>query len=606
MNWSWEDIIRKIAQPAAVEEVETDCTGCGDSHPADEMTEIGGDHWCSRCAEKELTVCGECDDPIIYESAIWVGKHKDMPFCAECAKEAYPECAGCSKRHSKDDMREADDRMWCEDCLYENFEHCDKCEKWVESGDSHYIQSAEISLCDDCFGSDYTHCESCNDPVANMDARTGPNDREYCEDCFSESFSMCDNCHESVDTDDIITTDDGAYCKDCAPVEPHLHTDEPFEEYEWIEFGRDVVNPDSPVADRLTLLRQIVVREDLPLFKIRPTVRAIKDRFPDLIRSISRDVDINKLCMGNKFSADRIDEFMEKHEHPVGGLKVSIGGWDGDQILFEDHRNIVFRLDIGSVITDMYKAGKDAGAKILTEAVSAALHEHPAMPGVSIGWARVLPVDDGKVWFVEEMQSDFDNQYRKAIDSAKKNGAGFGLPPDQLRQGLEDAGAVLDRWHEYLLGKIHSIARENGVPYVAVISKKQLDEWQKVKCKQCGWAGSQKKLVDVANSRSGKGCPSCSNSADIEWPTIAVGKTRSNTKKKRYYQDAPKSLGYQLQEVEWEDLPQVVWMRKASKDKDISKRVAFTLSIGLYGSAMPRSAKFFLADLLPHTTSMPE
>ena len=127
-----------------------------------------------------------------------------------------------------------------------------------------------------------------------------------------------------------------------------------------------------------------------------------------------------------------------------------------------------------------------------------------------------------------------------------------GVSAEDVRLGWPLVSDLLDNWEQHLLAKLANIARENGVKTLAIISKAQLDAWEEIP--PPGYDTS--------------------------------GKTKSNTKRKRYYRDAPKSMGFTPENAELGGLKQEVWLRAASRDglfERMARLATFEVSLGLPG-----------------------
>lgn len=493
--------------------VQTLCGECA----IEAVGEDGGEATvCPECAE-DLKECHNCDKLIMPGAEVTVSGDE---CCAACAEEDSTVCDDCGDRDWNDNMThvESSDKSVCDSCRQNNYGHCEGCQQTFPDDEMHY---GDASLCDDCWGERMTTCQECGEEILIEDANYDEDEGGYfCSDCYTGG-----NLHEDV-------TDLG------------------------VDFDREVESDETPLAERLgVLLRLIGERGRMPISRL-------KKSHPGLAASIMAELDINKLADGNAITRELVEAARDGIEETFAGLRVSLGEWGGVQRLYNKN-NLVFRLDARDVIDELENrdgsadegSEERAAANLLEAAVDAGMSAHPIMPKSTIGWARVVPIDD--TWYIEELQSDFDADAGRIRRYVKSEGKTEKLPSsvsaEDVRLGWPLVRDLLDNWEHYLLAKVAGIARENGVKTLAVISKRQLDEWAE------------------------------------EPPPGAydtVGKTRSDSKRKRYYRDAPKGMGFTLEQTDIGGLEQKAWLRAASKRgmlERIPRLVAFELSLGLLG-----------------------
>lgn len=502
---------------AAARQVECDncgktqflCEGCAIEAIDEDMNDIGV---CAECAD-DLDECFECDKLILQDAEVAIG---GSDYCAKCAEESST-CDGCGDREFDKDLTR--------------------------------IESADRSVCDSC-KSDYGYCEGCSNYYHNEDMRSDGAGDSMCSDCWDETMVTCGECGEGVPKEDANWDDDEDeyFCSDCY-TGGSLHEDVTDL---GVDFDRNVEANETPLAERLgTLLRMMGDRGRMPISQLK------KSR-PGLAASIMAELDINKLADGNSITKELVEAARDSVEETYSGLRVSLGEWGGAQRLYNKN-NLVFRLDVRDLIDgdgSDASEGWAAATRLLEAAVATGAKAHPIMLESTIGWARVVPIDD--TWYVEELQSDFDSDAGRIRRYIKSKGKTERLPSsvsaEDVRLGWPLVKDLLDNWEQHLLAKVADIARENGVKTLAVISKRQLDEWTR-----------------------GNPPPS-----DYD----AVGKTKSDSKRRRYYRDAPRSMGFNLEEAEIGGLKQQVWLRAASRDglfERMARLAAFEASLGLPG-----------------------
>ena len=266
---------------------------------------------------------------------------------------------GCGRVISGMKSVEADGYLICPTCATNKAQRCDNCGQLYRHDD-------EEDYCGSCFA----ECEHCNSvaPVNTMHALG----TEWC----------CDECHS-----DILRT-------------MHCDLDDT-----GVEFQREV-GENTPLADRLMMLRALLGNA------ARIPVSHLKRGYPVLVRAVSKEMDINRLTVGTQLTAACIERALQAIEPAFEGLQVSVGRWVGAQRLYERRDNLVFRLDVGDVIKRFARDGDQGAAGLLRAAAMAAGQEHPVIPGSTLGWARITIVDGGSTWYVEELQSDFDDDAR--------------------------------------------------------------------------------------------------------------------------------------------------------------------------------------------------
>ena len=525
------------------------CEICGEPKP-DSKLDLGT---AKSDETTQIIYCDDCGFPCEKCRMIVVRDEEEPPieiagelYCESCAEDSH-DCDDCEERHWDDDLRRTTDgRTLCEECLSEN----------------------------------YFVCDSCNEYESDEEMNRTPNDSYMCNDCFGEYYFICGACGESASLTDAHDQGGNTVCADCYQGEgEEVHNeDKPLDRDDHIEFERDIGKA-LPLMDKLrTLGRLLGEKGRAPVAKLRQSHAA-------LLKSIAGEIDINLLMEKGSITADRIRQVAEKVETPYGGLQVSIGGWTGDQRMY-DEDNIVFRLDADDVMDDLRKQGDSAAAQLLRIAIDAQSDEHPVIYGSSIGWLRIVPFEEaeGTVWYIEEVQSDFDTEGLRKFVKTKGEAITVDyqfvdasqFDGEELKEAWNVVGSLLENWEHYLLAKVADIARENGVKNLAIISRQQLDEWMQDRCQECGWTG-------IARFK----CPNCGRTRSLvsisrpEGYDIG-GKTVSTSKRKRYYQNLPKEMGFELKETEMGGLPQKVWLRAASKSsvfERAAKHAAFIQSL---------------------------
>ncbi len=485
------------------------CEECAIEAIDEDMNDVGV---CAECAD-DLNECFECDELILQDAEVAIGGSN---YCAKCAEESST-CPGCGDREFDKDLT------------------------WIECADR--------SVCDSC-KSDYGYCEGCSNYYHNDDMRSGEGGDSMCSDCWDETMTTCGECGEDVPREDAIwdEDEDEYFCSDCS-TGGNLHADVTDL---GVDFDRNIESGETPLAERLgMLLRLMSDRGRMPISQL-------KKSHPGLAMSIMAELDINRLADGNSITKALVEAARDSIEETYSGLRVSLGEWGGAQRLYNKN-NLVFRLDVRDLIDgDGSGASEDwaAAARLLEAAAGAGMRAHPVILESTIGWARVVHLDD--TWYIEELQSDFDSDAGRIRRYVKSEGKTESLPSsvsaEDIRLGWPLVKDLLDNWEQYLLAKVADIARENGVKTLAIISKRQLDEWTKGNPPPSGYD--------------------------------AVGKTKSDSKRKRYYRDAPKSMGFNLEEAEIGGLEQQVWLRAASRYglfERMARLAAFEASLGLPG-----------------------
>ena len=518
-------------EPIAPDRPSKRCEECGDTAQVVK---------CDNC-DKTQFLCEECSTKAVNEDM------DDVSVCSECA-EYMSKCYKCDELIFSDSEVVIGGDYYCAKCGEES-SVCDDCDDREFDEDMTYIESAGKNVCESC-KSDYGFCESCQKHYHDDDMHYSDG-VSLCSECWSEQMVTCDECGTDIPTEDANWDDDANeyYCSNCY-TGGNLHIDATDL---GVDFDRAVESSETPLAERLgILLRLMGDRGKMPISQL-------KKSHPGLVTSIMAKLDINRLADGNVITKELVEAARDNIEETYEGLRVSLGEWGGAQRLYNKN-NLVFRLDVRDVIDELESrdgsadkgSQERAAVNLLEAAANAGMRTHPIMPESTIGWARVVQFDD--TWYVEELQSDFDavaGQIRKYVKTGGKTvRLPSGVSAEDVRLGWPLVSDLLDNWEQHLLAKLASIARENGVKTLAVISKAQLDAWRE----------SPPSGYDTA------------------------GKTKSDTKRKRYYRDAPKSMGFSLKEEEIGGLKQRVWLRAASRDglfERMARLVAFEVSLWL-------------------------
>lgn len=511
------------------------CETCG---------EVGEPVKCDNCGKKQI-LCRKCSYTATEEDG------GEAEVCSECADD-LKRCFKCDGLIYTDSEISIGGEDYCASCAEET-SNCDDCGEREFDKDMTHIESADKSVCSGC-GDNYGYCEGCSEYHSDEDMRFA-NDMALCDNCYNEQMVSCEECGEDILTEDANYDDDAGayYCSDCY-TGGNLHEDATDI---GVDFDRSVGSGETPLAERLgMLLRLMGGRGRMPISQL-------KKSHPGLAAAIMAELDINRLADGNAITKELVEAARGGVEETYEGLRVSLGEWGGAQRLYNKN-NLVFRLDVRDVIDEMESrdgsavegSQERAAVNLLEAAADAGMRAHPIMLSSTIGWARVVQLDDD-TWYIEELQSDFDAQAGRIRKYVKDKGKTVSLPSgvsaEDVRLGWPLVSDLLDNWEQHLLAKLAGIARENGVKTLAVISKAQLDAWR-----------------------------------DTPPPSAysTSGKTKSDTKRKRYYRDAPKSMGFSLEDAELGGLKQRVWLRAASRDglfERMARLAAFEASLGLPG-----------------------
>jgi len=532
-----------IVEPEGQLLLEVDGEAIAPERPRKRCEECGGAGEpvkCGNCGKTQY-LCREHTNTATDEDG------SELEVCSECAEDLET-CYNCDGLIFTDSAISIGNDNYCASCAEES-SNCDDCGDRELDEDLTHIESADKNICNSC-RNEYGYCERCNEYHHHDDMR----DSSLCDECWSEEMTECEECGTDIRRDDANIDDDtGApYCDDCFDG-GNLHEDATDL---GVEFDRGIKGDETPLSERLGMLLRIMGE------KGRMSISQLKKSHPGLASAIMSEYDVNRLSDGNSFTKEKVKKARDALEEKYEGLRVSVGEWSGDQRLYRKD-NLVFRLDVRDMIDEMEERDGSAGetsedraaVSLLEVAANAGMGAHPVIPKSTIGWARVVPFGD--TWYVEELQSDFDfgaGAIKKYVkDKGKTVSLPSGVSAEDVRVGWPLVSDLLDNWEQHLLAKLAEIARENGVKTLAIISKSQLDAWKE-------------------------------NPPGRDYSVS--GKTRSNTKRKRYYRDAPKSMGFDLKDEEIGGLQQKVWLRAASMDglfERMARLAAFEASLGFAG-----------------------
>lgn len=107
-----------------VENNDVTCRDCGSEAPAEDMTDLDGDHVCDSCHD-EYYSCNDCDDMIHGDDTYSVN---DGDMVCESCNDNYYTCEDCDVRVSGDYICTVGyDRNVCDSCRDNNYDYCEGC-----------------------------------------------------------------------------------------------------------------------------------------------------------------------------------------------------------------------------------------------------------------------------------------------------------------------------------------------------------------------------------------------------------------------------------------------------------------------------------------------
>jgi hypothetical protein len=319
-------------------------------------------YYCESCFDRNFYHCEQCDEyrdadqevsgPTIYGAR----RRSDIYFgCDECSSE----CDCCSKFGQTDDMQENSDlELICESCVNDYFSYCETCNKLFKTNETWFVDGGS-----------------------------------YCEDDYSESFFYCEGCDTHCPKDEgIVYTDEGAFCRDCAPPEGAKEIPQ--------QLNKMNLNPIENVSFHAStrgierLQKYIDQRGSISIKDFKLNFPQLETRYKDLIL----------MAKGKPITAEMLKAFEEKHGNKDYG--VSYSTWSGMQ---RSHRQsipqLVLHIEAQGEVLDALNA--DEFYLLLFEKINQASKQskHPHS-STQIGWAR-LELDRNKEFIlVDEIQCD--------------------------------------------------------------------------------------------------------------------------------------------------------------------------------------------------------
>lgn len=107
------------------------CFNCGEIEDVRDACKIGGDSWCSSCAEKKgYAQCSDCD--------AWIDDYLYDPdgniYCESCLPSDVRRCEKCGEICWEQDMTHTiEDEYYCSSCEDKHLNVCEKCESFSSS-----------------------------------------------------------------------------------------------------------------------------------------------------------------------------------------------------------------------------------------------------------------------------------------------------------------------------------------------------------------------------------------------------------------------------------------------------------------------------------------
>lgn len=149
------------------------CERCGnDIDEDDRYHSPGGEDYCERCYENNVSYCESCEDDVWSDDMCSTGD--DQYVCSNCLNRYYTMCDDCGEYHQNDDIiRTEDNYDLCPECKERSYE-CEDCGTVLYQETTYDTEDGDKILCDDCLDG-YRKCSDCGTYTDNSSI--------LCDDC---------------------------------------------------------------------------------------------------------------------------------------------------------------------------------------------------------------------------------------------------------------------------------------------------------------------------------------------------------------------------------------------------------------------------------------